>query len=292
VGLPQRRAGKDAPGANQLHLGALGHLLCAGETVTPDQAEALLDAWTRAQPDTSLQRVDAGQRPPRWQRPAQADAALRLHDYAARFERDWGVGSFSALVRDLEAPVPGDVDTPGALAWDDAEAQAERIAASAPSLAPERQADALRVERWREELLGEPLAGPQALVETPEPQAALAADVTAQPWHRFPKGALPGNFLHDQLEWLAQEGEACGSAFADPADPAIRSLLRRRCERGGFGGVGGVGGERAEEVAQWLERLLHTPLPPLGVPLRSLPARLAEMEFWMPAQALDRKSVV
>jgi exodeoxyribonuclease V beta subunit len=311
VGLPSRRAGADQPGANHLHRGALGHLLAAGRALDPTQAEALLAAWAQADARTRLQRFD--ELPPRrrWQRPAPTAPLLALREFHHPIERDWGVGSFSALVRDLtaaEPPVavepgadaPQPPDRPASLPTDafsdapsDAPADAPVVEAAGTGLPPERQGDALRVERWREELRSAapssdeaaPVRDPAAVDRAPAAPAAPHEGVQA-PWHRFPKGALPGNFLHDQLEWLAQEGEAGGSAFADladPADPALRGLLRRRCERAGFGG------ERADDVLQWLERLLNTPLPPLGAPLRVLPARLAEMEFWMPTEALDSR---
>ena len=92
-------------------------------------------------------------------------------------------------------------------------------------------------------------------------------------WHRFPRGALAGNFLHDQLEWLAGEG------FALPGTPALAERLRRRCERAGHG-------ERADDVLQWLGAVVQTPLPEVGAPLQALERLLPEMEFWLPAHAL------
>lgn len=300
VGLQSRRAGADRPGANHLHRGALGHLLAAGRELDPTQAEALLAAWAQADAGTRLQRFD--ELPPRrrWQRPAPTAALLALREFHHSIERDWGVGSFSALVRDLAADEPPVALEPGADAPrspdrpaplpTDAFGVAPAVETAATGLPPERQGDALRVERWREELRS---AAPSSAEAAPVRDPAAVDRALADPaaphegaqaaWHRFPKGALPGNFLHDQLEWLAQEGEAGGSAFADLADPALRGLLRRRCDRAGFGG------ERADDVLQWLECLLNTPLPPLGAPLRVLPARLAEMEFWMPTEALDSR---
>ena len=65
------------------------------------------------------------------------------------------------------------------------------------------------------------LSGPR------EDEAAATANA---PRHRFPRGALPGNFLHDQLEWLAAQ------RFVLADDPVARDQLARRCERAGLGG--------------------------------------------------------
>jgi exodeoxyribonuclease V beta subunit len=96
-----------------------------------------------------------------------------------------------------------------------------------------------------------------------------------RPWHRFPRGAFAGNFLHSQLEWLAGEG------FALADSPALREALLRRCERQGWG-------HRGADVVAWLQRVVSLPLPPLGAALDKLPGRvLPEMEFWLPADGLD-----
>ena len=39
------------------------------------------------------------------------------------------------------------------------------------------------------------------------PAPAVQADAA---WHRFPKGALAGNFLHELLQWLAEEAAGAG----------------------------------------------------------------------------------
>ncbi|MCK6425913.1 MAG: exodeoxyribonuclease V subunit beta [Burkholderiaceae bacterium] len=282
VGLPARGT------SNQLHVGALGHLLGAGQKMTPGQAEALLQGWAAADPGTRLQRFEALPDPGGWQRPRASTALPPPPEYRATFARDWGVGSFSALVRDLAPMLPaavavpveeaggvrapvGDLD-PAGPAGPAGVDELDPIDPVGPVERPERRADALRVERWREELRSASAQG--VAVDGDE------ATPAAQPWHRFPRGALPGNFLHDQLEWLAQEGEAGGLAFADPADPAVQAVLRRRCARAGHG-------ERSDGLLDWLQALLATPLPPLRAPLRDLPARLPEMEFWMPAERLD-----
>jgi exodeoxyribonuclease V beta subunit len=261
IGLPAvARPAKNGP-THDLHRGALGHLLCAGRPLPAEEVGLRLQRWAQADAGTRFERLDAPPSGRRWQRPPPEAGLIEPRPYRADFERDWGVGSFSQLVRDLDEA---------------------RLLAALPESSP---GDALREERLREELQVTPPASDVAGAEPPPAGAAL--------WHAFPKGALAGNFLHDQLEWLAQEGEAAGaeagSGFADPRDEAVQATLRRRCERSGHG-------ERADGVIDWLTRLLHTPLPPLGAPLGTPLGALRllrpELEFWMPSvglrsQALD-----
>ncbi|MBX3601485.1 MAG: exodeoxyribonuclease V subunit beta [Rubrivivax sp.] len=115
--------------------------------------------------------------------------------------------------------------------------------------------------------------------EPAEPAADGARPAAAAaPWHRFPRGAFAGNFLHGLLEWLAGEGSALAGS------PALQQALRRRCERQGWG-------QRADEVGDWLARVATTPLPPLGRPLADLPTARPEMEFWLPLARLDAARV-
>lgn len=119
---------------------------------------------------------------------------------------------------------------------------------------------------------------PARVVRDDEPDEVVGAAVPGKPggqaWHRFPRGALAGNFLHDQLEWLAAERFAL-----DGADDLQRTLVRR-CERQGWG-------HRADDVVTWLRRVCTTPLPVLGVPLAALSTLAPEMEFWFPSDGLQ-----
>ncbi len=158
--------------------------------------------------------------------------------YSAGFERDWSIASYSALVRDAGRGTAAPV----------AAAPAERPAV--PLLRDDEPPD-----------------------DTAPPPRSAAA-----PWHRFPRGALAGNFLHDQLEWLAGEG------FALAGSEPLRQALLRRCERQGWG-------HRAEDVLAWLQQVCATPLPPLGVALGGLASLWPEMEFWLPADGLDAERI-
>jgi exodeoxyribonuclease V beta subunit len=97
-------------------------------------------------------------------------------------------------------------------------------------------------------------------------------------WHRFERGPLAGNFLHEQLEWLAHE------AFALTDDSSLAERLRRRCERAGRGA-------QADDVIAWLSAWMHQPLTGPGVPLPHLHRLLPEMEFWLPAAQLPAATV-
>ena len=99
-----------------------------------------------------------------------------------------------------------------------------------------------------------------------------------QAWHRFPRGALAGNFLHDQLEWLAGEG------FALEGSASLQKALMRRCERQGWG-------HRADDVVAWLARVCATPMPAVGSSLAGLGRTLPEMEFWFPSDGLRVRAV-
>ncbi len=94
------------------------------------------------------------------------------------------------------------------------------------------------------------------------------------PWHRFPRGSVPGNFLHEQLEWMAQEG------FAIADDEQFAQRLGQRCERAGWG-------HRQEDAVAWLRTVALTRLPQLAAPLAQIDTLLPEMEFWFPSEQLN-----
>jgi exodeoxyribonuclease V beta subunit len=89
---------------------------------------------------------------------------------------------------------------------------------------------------------------------------------TTAPWHRFVRGAVAGNFLHEQLEWLAGEG------FALATQPALAERLRRRCERSPYA-------PQADDVVAWLTALVPAPLPHLNARLDCITTCLPEMAF-------------
>jgi exodeoxyribonuclease V beta subunit len=112
----------------------------------------------------------------------------------------------------------------------------------------------------------------QTLLEEPAAQTVPLAAADA-PWHRFPRGSVPGNFLHEQLEWMAQEG------FDSIHDASFEARLGQRCERAGWA-------HRKDDAVAWLREVAATALPPLGAALADIAAPLPEMEFWFPSERL------
>ena len=114
----------------------------------------------------------------------------------------------------------------------------------------------------------------ETLLEEEPNQPQPVARAGDEPWHRFPRGSVPGNFLHEQLEWMGQEG------FAIVGDDNFDSRLAQRSERAGWG-------HRQDDTVAWLRKVATTPLPPLGAALAQLELVLPEMEFWFPSDRLD-----
>ncbi len=94
------------------------------------------------------------------------------------------------------------------------------------------------------------------------------------PWHRFPRGALPGLFIHEMLEWMMDEG------LEQVDQPAYREQLRARCARSAWQGW-------QDDVADWMIHTAGTTLPPVGTSLSGLRRARAETEFWLPTEGLQ-----
>jgi exodeoxyribonuclease V beta subunit len=117
---------------------------------------------------------------------------------------------------------------------------------------------------------------------TPAEQKMLEQDAAAAPpapaqaasWHRFARGALPGNFIHELLEWMLEEG------FENAGQDWYREQLVERCGRSAWK-------EKREELADWLLQAVQVPLPPLGIPLSAISHSRAETEFWIPTAQLQ-----
>ena len=181
--------------------------------------------------------------------------------YAADFERNWTLGSFSALTRNLGSAPPVGRVQPAADTDADADVNVKSQAESALSPTASRRPAADEVSDGDD-------GG--ALPASAAPGAAV--------WHRFTRGSLAGDFIHDVLEWLESED------FALASKAALQDGLRGRCERAGHG-------DRASVVQSWMEAVLATPLPSLNASLPQLHTRLTEMEFWMPCESLAATAV-
>jgi exodeoxyribonuclease V beta subunit len=112
------------------------------------------------------------------------------------------------------------------------------------------------------------------LLEEEEPGTVEVPKAEDAPWHRFPRGATPGNFMHEQLEWMAQEG------FGRMDEDELFARRIKRIQRAGWS-------NRVDDAMAWLDALATTRLPPTGCALADLEELLPEMEFWFPSHALN-----
>ncbi len=243
----------DADGASAWTASAFGWLVSGGRAPlgAADVAaslRALMAHWPQAELEPLWPGADEGQPAPplRWADPQPARPLASPQAPPPRSpQRPWAVGSYSAFVRGL-------------------------VSSTGPSELPPAH------RGWRDD---EPelLAGlARAAVEDP-------ADGGGRPiQHRFVRGSEAGQFLHEQLEWLAGDGAARLDALAQA--PEGCADWQRRCERAGHGAD-------AMALAGWMAQVMRTPLPPLGASLAGLDQRWPELEFWLPTERLDAAAV-
>jgi exodeoxyribonuclease V beta subunit len=92
--------------------------------------------------------------------------------------------------------------------------------------------------------------------------------------HDFPRGAVPGTFLHQLLEDAQQHGFAhCDEAF-------IASLLQQQLARYNWQ-------QWQPVLQQWLQHMLQAPLAGAGLALNQLKRVRAELEFWLQTEQVD-----
>ncbi|MGZ4960301.1 MAG: exodeoxyribonuclease V subunit beta [Methylomonas sp.] len=104
------------------------------------------------------------------------------------------------------------------------------------------------------------------------------------PSHRFPKGAEAGTFLHELLEWAANQGFQ--TVLENPS--ALRETIARRCQSRHWEAW-------IEPLRDWILTLLQTALPistadpeePTSIALKDLPSYKPEMEFWFETHHVD-----
>ncbi|RDS80876.1 exodeoxyribonuclease V subunit beta [Dyella monticola] len=129
-------------------------------------------------------------------------------------------------------------------------------------------------------------ANQDVLTEAARDDSDWTASDTNYGMHAFPRGAEPGTFLHDLLEWVAEAG------FAHIAHDSatLEQQIARRCQRRGWQAW-------ISPLRQWLPSLLHTPLalPDGGtLKLAELTDRTryqAELEFWFEAHRVDAQQL-
>lgn len=225
------------------HRSAIGYLLSGPVQQPPEQRVQDVEAIGKGCAPVVVQQVPAADGlPPPVVTPVHARETpppLALPPvYEARFDRNWAISSYSALVRDAAWGPAGSGQVPARAMLEDEPDETDRL--DGGPISTHRPAD--------------------------------------QPWHRFPRGAFAGNFLHDLLEWLASEG------FALDTSSSLQQALVRRCERQGWG-------HRSDDVLAWLRQVCTTTLPALGAPLAALAAVTPEMEFWFPSDGMQASQV-
>lgn len=259
------------------HDSAAGHLLAGGDE--PDEVgwwPKLQALQSNAQGEPlSVQFVLAPQTVglTRWQRTEQPVALREALVCSARIDKTWGIASFSRLTRGLSsqavsasAVLPSTALTTGSASLDMA---TPRPADDEPEDVGGAMDLSIELSSF---LTGEAQGAPGTF-------APLALPA---PWHSFARGPSAGNFLHDQMEWLAADG-----FVLQPGTPMAERLLKR-CERAGYKA-------QADGVVQWLSRLVAQPLGVAHrgphVALNALQTVLPEMEFWLPAERMHAREI-
>jgi exodeoxyribonuclease V beta subunit len=255
IGAIGRTSGPD----NQLHCSALGYLLGGGAPIPLPQVGARLAACINGCPSMTLAPLPDPD--PQPYRPG--IAAARPDDaraFTGTVPREWRIASYSGILAG-SAMMGSDPAVAGPAA-DGLSIGSGEAALQAP--------DSPLEDRLREAAVEEPPAADRPIL--PGPRSI----------HRFPRGPRPGTFLHNLLEWAAQEG--FGGVVSD------RRRLREKIEAAGtwYGWP-----EWSGTLTDWLGRLLQTPLALPAAPERVCLAHLApeayqaEMEFLLAAHRVS-----
>jgi len=103
--------------------------------------------------------------------------------------------------------------------------------------------------------------------------------------HNFPKGAGPGTFLHDLLEWCVQQG--LQSIVDNPAQ--LREQLIRRCSTRSWS-------DWVDTLEHWILTLIRQPLSlnrrsDENISLASLGTLRPELEFWFESRNVSTRAM-
>ncbi len=228
----------------QSHRSALGYLLDGGDAIAQTEWLQRLQDFQLGQSGIRLVAAPDEIAQSSLARTDSLSALQVISPYKADFDRSWTIGSFSGLTKDL-IPQASQLSVLKALRPADDEISADDPAALSEGTAVARSAESV---------------------------------LTPIGWHQFQAGSVAGNFLHEQLQWLA------GEKFALTTQPELLDRLRRRCERAGREA-------QADIVAEWLTAVVQLDLPGPGVALNKLECLLPEMEFWLPARAIESRKI-
>ncbi|MGA7782419.1 MAG: exodeoxyribonuclease V subunit beta [Paraburkholderia sp.] len=261
-----------APIAN-LELSALGYLLNGGKPIVSAELGNLLGALRGEREEISVGEAPVASDEPFVPVDSQQSrgSARRL---LRRVRENWWIASYSSLRKDNGVIGGGTT-------------QLLAAPAAVTQTVESREAPETRNEDVFHELLeAEALDDAE---DAPLTQAvsssliapALPADETL---HGFLRGADAGSFLHDLMEWAANEGFDKVAANTQ----LVRDTVARRCNLRGWA-------RWIEPLTDWLLYLLRTPLnlpaldgePVPPVELSKLNSYMAEMEFWLAAHTVD-----
>ena len=282
---------------------ALGYLLGGGQPLAPAELREALRGWcgAAAVDEVVVQPVPAPD-PTRYEAPDSAPVWAPEPPLPAGPRTAWWVASYSALRRadELDADLAG---TPGWRPDDPAgggpATAGEDIYADSREATPAGDAAAsiwASASASATGLLAEPAAEPavepgnalatELAVPAPAQNGQPADAAAAHALHDFPRGAAPGTFLHQLLEWAGRQGFARLAQQAEVQDDAD-DLIARRCNLSGWP-------QWTAPLRAWLHHWVRTPLdlqrlqPGLApVAPAALASAQVEMEFWLAASTVD-----
>ncbi|MEW6346497.1 MAG: exodeoxyribonuclease V subunit beta [Pseudomonadota bacterium] len=266
-----------------VELSAFGYLLSGGKPIATTELAALLEQLRG--PCAEIRVTEA---PPASSDPFVPRGAQQVRGDARRLTRrvrePWWIASYSSL-RKEEGVIGGAVAHLAPAPVGDVTSDESRVAPETRSedvFHELLEAEALEDDEGISSAAAPVSTSVEASASTPA-ALALPADQTL---HGFQRGADAGSFLHDLMEWAANEGFA--RLAANPQ--AARDTVARRCNLRGWA-------RWIEPLTQWLLYLLRTPLvlpavvdeavPPVVLAKLQPATYMAEMEFWLAAHTVD-----
>ncbi|WP_144157281.1 exodeoxyribonuclease V subunit beta [Paraburkholderia sp. BCC1885] len=256
-----------------VELSAFGYLLSGGRAIAAAELGELLE-----QLRGTCAEISVAEAPPANDTPFVPRGAQQLRGEARRVPRPvrehWWIASYSSLRK--EGGVIGGSMTHAL------PAPAIEVETDESRDAPQTRSEDVFHELLEAEALDD--AEDEATSQAGG-SAVLALALNAeQTLHGFQRGADAGSFLHDLMEWAAEEGFE--KLAAD--EQRVRDTVARRCNLRGWA-------RWIEPLTQWLLDLLRTPLalPSVDgegvapVVLADLTSYMAEMEFWLAAHTVD-----
>ncbi|HTH58828.1 MAG TPA: exodeoxyribonuclease V subunit beta [Paraburkholderia sp.] len=243
---------------------ALGYLAGGGADLAGAQASARLEALRGACDDIRVSEAPAPLADAfAMQGPARERGAAREVPRPVR--EHWWIASYSSLAK--AAGTIGGALVPTDTVRDAPDTRSEDVFLEL------LDADALRDD-----------------VDATDDETTASAPPGAETVHGFERGADAGSFLHELMEWAANEGFA---AIAQHPQ-RLRDTIARRCNVRGWA-------RWIEPLTGWLLHLLREPLrvapvegepvSPVALAALELGSYMAEMEFWVSAHAVDTREL-